>query len=140
MKIKARGSQARGEAKQKTASLVEALYGFDSGHSKKVIAKNRKKAEELKNDKGFVFKVSLYFHIIFFFVFYTHVDICQVLSNSDGKRKGIYKHPIIQKAINIMWFKNKQDEGTSILYCDLFNLISVPSIALILTVVSNSVN
>jgi hypothetical protein len=42
------------------ASLVEALYGFDSGHSKKAIGVNRKKAEELKSDKGFVFEVSLY--------------------------------------------------------------------------------
>ena len=68
-KIKAWGSQAHSEAKQKTISLVKALYGFDSGHSKKVIAKNHKKAEELKSDKGFVFKVSLCFHIIFFFGF-----------------------------------------------------------------------
>jgi hypothetical protein len=34
-----------------------------------------------------------------------------------------------------MWFKNKRDEG--ILYSDLFNPISVHSIALILTAVSN---
>ena len=66
-KIKARGSQARGEAKNKTASLVEALYGFDSGHSKKVIAENRKKAEELKSDKGFVFKVCVFIVLSFFF-------------------------------------------------------------------------
>jgi hypothetical protein len=66
-KIKARGSQARGEAKTKTASLVEALYGFDSGHSKKVIAENRKKAEELKSDKGFVFKVCVFIVLSFFF-------------------------------------------------------------------------
>jgi hypothetical protein len=56
-KVKARGSQARGEAKSKTASLVEALYGFDSGRSKKARAENRKKAEELKSDKGFLFEV-----------------------------------------------------------------------------------
>ena len=54
----------------------------------------------------------------------------------DGKRKGIYKHPIIQKAVNAMWFKNKQDEG--IVYSDLFNPVSVHSIALILTAVSDS--
>lgn len=69
-KIKARGSQARGEAKNKTASLVEALYGFDSGRGKKVIAKNRKIAEDLKSDKGFVFEVCdflLYFNCFFFF-------------------------------------------------------------------------
>lgn len=60
---------------------------------------------------------------------------CQVLSDLEGKRKGIYKHPIIQKAVNVMWFKNKRDEG--IVYPDLFNPIPVHSIALILTAVSN---
>ena len=45
-KVKAWGSQTRGEAKTKMASLVETLYGFDSGQSKKVVAKNAKK---LKN-------------------------------------------------------------------------------------------
>ena len=50
--------------KIKTASLVEGLYGFDSGRSKKAIAKNRKKAEELKSNKGFVFEVQFStFHI-----------------------------------------------------------------------------
>lgn len=58
----------------------------------------------------------------------------QVLSDENGKRKGIYNHPIIQKAVNRMWFKNKRDEG--ILNSDYFNPISVPSIALILTAVS----
>jgi hypothetical protein len=62
----------------------------------------------------------------------------QVLSDSDGNRKGIYKHPILQKAVNAMWFKNKRDEG--ILYADLFNPISVHSIALILTAVSNTMD
>jgi Domain of unknown function (DUF6532) len=61
LKVKARGSQARGEAKAKTASLVEALYGFDSGRSKKTMAENRKKAEELKTDKGFLFEVRVFF-------------------------------------------------------------------------------
>ena len=37
---------------------VEAFYGFDSGCNKKTIAENRKKAEELKTDKAFVFEVS----------------------------------------------------------------------------------
>lgn len=59
-KVKARGSQVRGEAKNKTASLVEALYGFDSERTKKAIAENRKKAEELKSDKGFVFEVRVF--------------------------------------------------------------------------------
>jgi hypothetical protein len=61
LKVKARGSQVRGEAKTKTASLVEALYSFDSGRCKKAIAENRRKAEELKSDKGFVFEVRVSF-------------------------------------------------------------------------------
>jgi hypothetical protein len=49
----------------KTAPLVEALYGFDSGRSKKAIAENRRIAEELKNDKGFVFSVYNLFPLSF---------------------------------------------------------------------------
>ena len=64
LQIKARGSQLRGEAKTKTASLVEALYGFDSGRSKRAIAENRRIAEELKDNKGFVFEVS--FRVLIF--------------------------------------------------------------------------
>lgn len=36
---------------------MEALYGFDSGRSKRAIAENRKIAEGLKEDKGFVYEV-----------------------------------------------------------------------------------
>ena len=56
-KIKGRGSQARGEIKDKTRPLVEALYGFESGHSRRAIAANRKLAEELKRERGFIYKV-----------------------------------------------------------------------------------
>jgi len=59
--IKARGSQARGEAKDKTKSFVETMYGFESGRSKKAIAANRTLAEELKREKGFIYEVSLFY-------------------------------------------------------------------------------
>ena len=42
---------------------MEALYGFDSGRSKRAIADNRKLAEDLKEDKGFVFAVIFLFYI-----------------------------------------------------------------------------
>jgi hypothetical protein len=58
----------------------------------------------------------------------------QVLSDENGKRRGIYNHLIIQKVVNKMWFKNKRDEG--IVYPDYFNPIPIPAIALILTAVS----
>ena len=51
-------------------------------------------------------------------------------------RRGIYRHPIIQKAINIVWFVNKSDEG--VVYSDYFKPISNATIALVLTVVGPS--
>ena len=59
--IKALGSQTRGEAKEKTKLFVETMYGFESGRSKKAISANRKLAEELKREKGFIYEVSLFY-------------------------------------------------------------------------------
>ena len=115
------------------ASLVEALNGFDSGWSRRAIAENQRIAEELKANKGFVFVV--YFSESFFsFTFSQQFNFQELLDEQDGKHKGIYNHPIIQKAVNKTWFKNKWDEG--IMYPDYFKPLSVPSIALILTAVS----
>lgn len=81
----------------------------------------------------------VFFIVVFICLIFTHLDIrCQVLSDPDGKRKGIYNHPIIQKAVNAMWFKNKRDEG--IVYPDLFSPIPIHCIALILTAVSSPVD
>ena len=45
----------------------------------------------------------------------------------------MYYHPIIQKAINAMWFQNKCDEG--VLFTEMFKPIPVPAIAFVLTTV-----
>ena len=45
----------------------------------------------------------------------------------------MYQHPIIQKAVNVMWFQNKQDEG--IRYLDMFKLVPIAAITLVLTAV-----
>ena len=76
-----------------------------------------------------------FFHIHSSFLLNKNIHlIFQVLSDDDGRRRGIYDHPIIQKAVNKMWFKNKHDEG--IVLKDYFNPMQIPSIALILTAVS----
>ncbi|KAG6816646.1 hypothetical protein H0H93_007856, partial [Arthromyces matolae] len=54
--IKQRGSQVRGEAKSKTASMVETMYGFSSAQGRRTIAANRDLAELLKDEKGFLYK------------------------------------------------------------------------------------
>ena len=45
----------------------------------------------------------------------------------------MYQHPIIQKAVNVMWFQNKRDEG--IHFTDMFKPIPIAAIALVLTAV-----
>jgi hypothetical protein len=49
-------------------------------------------------------------------------------------KKGLYKHRIIQAAVNVIWFKGKCDEG--IKYPEFYNPIPEVGLALILTVVS----
>ncbi|KAH9833574.1 uncharacterized protein C8Q71DRAFT_692823, partial [Rhodofomes roseus] len=50
------------------------------------------------------------------------------------ERKGIYRHPIIQKAINATWFVNRSDEG--VIFKEFFSpAISIGTIALVLTAV-----
>ena len=77
IKIKARGSQACGEIKEKTKPLVEGLFGFNSGHGRKVIMANCKWAEELKCERGFIYKVSISFSFIK--TFYLTVSIFRPL-------------------------------------------------------------
>jgi len=48
-----------------------------------------------------------------------------------------YQHPIIQKAINIMWFKNKGDDGVT--FQEHFSPLPVPTIALVLAVVGTNI-
>jgi hypothetical protein len=57
LQITSRGSQLRGEIKSKARPLVEGHFGFESGLNRKIIAMNRETAENLKEGKGFIYKV-----------------------------------------------------------------------------------
>jgi hypothetical protein len=50
------------------------------------------------------------------------------------ERKNLYQNIIIQKAINIVWFAHRLDEG--IVFRKFFYPIPLPTIALVLTTVS----
>ena len=123
-KVKARGSQARGEAKTKTASLVEALYGFDSGRSKKAIAENRKKAEELKSDKGFVFKVG-FFHIVFYLsvlIYSVRYFWIRTANEKEFTITLLYKRPLTQCGSKI----NATKELYMLIFLSLFQFTRLP--------------
>ncbi|KAH9970810.1 hypothetical protein BJV74DRAFT_255904 [Russula compacta] len=53
--------------------------------------------------------------------------------NLDGTSHFPYRHPVIQKAVNLTWFQNKDSDG--ILFYRHFTPIPVEAMALILTVV-----
>ncbi|KAF8954315.1 hypothetical protein BDZ97DRAFT_1913946 [Flammula alnicola] len=107
-----RGSHTRGELKTKARPIVETFYSFESGQNRKIIAKNRGLAEALKDEYGYAYKVHDADHM---------------------KRKGLYKNPLIQKIINTMWFRNRQDEG--VIFEGYFRPIRPETIALVLTVI-----
>jgi hypothetical protein len=54
--------------------------------------------------------------------------------NFGGRPRFPYRHPIIQKVVNIAWFQNKDDLG--IIFHEYFAPIPFAVIAIALTVVS----
>ncbi|KAF8233249.1 hypothetical protein L208DRAFT_1267700, partial [Tricholoma matsutake] len=101
-----------GELKTKTQPLIETFYGFESGHNHKIIVHNHQIAEELKEGHTFIYKI-------------THAKLME--------RKGLYQSKLIQKVVNAMWFRNKQDKGIS--YSFYFNPFTIPALALVLTAI-----
>ncbi|KAJ6579887.1 hypothetical protein B0H10DRAFT_2235523 [Mycena sp. CBHHK59/15] len=93
--------------------LVDIIYGFKSGQNKKTITYNRQLAESLKENLTFTFK-------------------------NPEARTGIYKTPLIQRAVNAMWFANRRDEGPS--FPEFFNPITKPGVAIVLTVAENLID
>lgn len=53
-------------------------------------------------------------------------------------RKGMYQAKILQKVVNITWFRNKQDEG--VVHEDLFSPLTVEALALVLAAVPDFFN
>ncbi|KAK7020093.1 hypothetical protein R3P38DRAFT_3552461 [Favolaschia claudopus] len=97
--------------KTKLSSIAEVGLGFESGHNKSTLRKNRQLAEDLKEGFGYCYK-----------------GFSPVLA----ERTGIYKAKIIQQAVNQVWFTNRRDEGAT--HPDLFGpVFPKPAFALILT-------
>ncbi|KAF8691578.1 hypothetical protein AX14_002778 [Amanita brunnescens Koide BX004] len=116
--IRDRNSQLRSEAKTKCAKLVDSLYGFETGRNRRQVAANKTLAEELLNEKGYIFK--------------------EIKANGERCLRGPYKHMIVQCAVNDMWFQNKYDEG--IKYEKNFDPLPIPAIALVLTAIECGVD
>ena len=69
-----------------------------------------------------------------------YIPVCNSLSpaclqerNLDGTSHFPYRHPVIQKAVNLTWFQNKDSDG--IVFYGRFTPIPIKAMALVLTVV-----
>ena len=59
--------------------------------------------------------------------------VCVQDPNIGGTPRHPYRHPIIQEAINMMWFQNKDGDG--VVFHEHFMPIPIQTISLVLTVV-----
>ncbi|KAH9970475.1 hypothetical protein BJV74DRAFT_867087 [Russula compacta] len=102
--------------KPTVATLVENLYQFNTSQARESICSNTKRAQMLLRDMNFVYPEAW----------------------KGGKRHNPYRHPIIQKTINMNWFRNKDDVG--VVHHEHFSPMPVPIIALSLTVIERCID
>jgi hypothetical protein len=99
------------EVKPKVTTLVEHRYHFNTSKAPESIRSNVELAKMLLRDMNFIYPEA----------------------RDGGKRHRPYRHPIIQEAINLTLFRNKDDVG--VVYHEHFSPMPIPIIALMLTVV-----
>jgi hypothetical protein len=99
------------DIKLRIKQVVEFLYGFDTSRAPESISRNAILAQALLANMTFVYG-----------------DL-----NFGGRPHYPYRHPIIQRVINITWFQNKDDDG--IVFHEYFAPIPFEVIALVLTVI-----
>jgi hypothetical protein len=59
--------------------------------------------------------------------------VCSQELNSKESLRGPYRHTVIQKAVNSLWFKDKDDDGMT--YQEHFSPMPIEAMALVLAVV-----
>ncbi|KAI9509440.1 hypothetical protein F5148DRAFT_753521 [Russula earlei] len=99
------------DMKMKIMPYVESFYGFDASRAPEIIHRNARRAQALLTQMTFIY--------------------CEPIFGRTPRYP--YCHPIIQKAINITWFQNKNADG--IIFHEHFNPISIQTVALALTVI-----
>jgi hypothetical protein len=117
------------DIKMKIMHAVEHLYGFDTSRAPESISRNATLARGLLTNMAYIYRVcSVYFAI---FSALSRVSVQE--PNVDGTPRHPYRHPVIQKAINITWFQDKDSDG--IVFHEHFTPMPMQVIALTLTVV-----
>ncbi|KAG1742961.1 hypothetical protein EDD22DRAFT_851560 [Suillus occidentalis] len=113
--ITSRSSHFHGEVKSKVWPYITDEYGFETSTRQSVIDHNIMLVHELKKDFSFVYK-----------------------TRSPDGNKGLYSTKIIQKVVNMMWFRDKKDEG--VLYPEFYKPFPEVGLALLLTVIESRID
>jgi len=95
---------------------VKTLYGFDTSRTPDIIGRNAASAQALLTEMAFI-----------------HLE-----PNFGGIPRHPYRHPIIQRAINIFWFQNQDSDG--VVFHDHFTPMPIQTIALALTMIECCIN
>jgi Domain of unknown function (DUF6532) len=122
------------EMKTKLKHAVETLYEFNRNRTSGSISYNMAHADELLTKMAFIYRVRPHC-VTTWRALMIPVRSQEHNSNRDPLHK--YQHPIIQKAINILWFKHKDDDGMT--FQEHFSPIPIPAMALVLTVVGTNI-
>jgi Domain of unknown function (DUF6532) len=115
--------------KRKITPYVTTMYRFIRGATPDSIGDNARRAEILLTEGNFIYAVC---HSPSRFATSRIFTLSKQEDQNDGNRP--YSHPIIQRAINVSWFRDKNDVG--IMNLGHFSPMPVSAIALILTAVN----
>jgi Domain of unknown function (DUF6532) len=114
------------------APLVENMYGFNTSHAADSISSNARRAQKLLRDMNFVY-VCLSRSRSCCWLNADPLPLQETRDDGSRRENGPYRHHVIQKAINVSWFRDKNDVGAQ--YYEYFDPMPERAIALILTVV-----
>ncbi|KAG1763525.1 hypothetical protein EDD22DRAFT_1022498 [Suillus occidentalis] len=110
--ITRRTSHLTSEVKGKVRPLVESIYGFESTNRESIKSRNRKLARQLKDKFGMCYR-----------------DLGDKKNNVP--RSGLFRTRLNQQAANILWYRNKKDEG--VVFEKAFSPFPLPALALVYT-------
>ena len=116
------------EMRRKLRRAVATQYEFDRNQTAESISYNVAHTNELLTNMAFIYRVRT--HCITIWSALISVRSQEQISGNPVYQ---YRHPIIQKAINTLWFKNEDDDGMT--FREHFSPIPIPAVALVLTVV-----
>ena len=123
--------------KGKVRPLVESIYGFESSTRESIKSGNRRLTRQLKDKFGLCYRVSGQYPGL------CSDGVLIICSKNLGDKKnniprsGLFRTKLNQKAANLIWYRNKKDEG--IVFEKYFTPFPIPAMALLYTAVSHAI-